>query len=127
MARATARRRKRDRVRGGPTAAALDRMPAAARLKHPVWLAAIVVVTIIAFAPAIPAPFQLDDVTSIPGNPTIRTLSTAMFSPPGGGLAVSGRPVVNVSLAINRALERVARARTSLTRTASPPPLAITS
>ncbi|HEY5061415.1 MAG TPA: hypothetical protein VII52_07745, partial [Gemmatimonadaceae bacterium] len=104
MARVKARRRQRESVRGGSTTAVAERTPAASRLKHPWWIAAIVVVTIVAFLPAISAPFQLDDVTSIPGNPTIRALSTAMFSPPGGGLAVSGRPVVNVSLAINHAL-----------------------
>ena len=104
MARAKARQRKRDRDRGGPTPPAAERTPATSRLNHPWWIAAIVIVTIVAFLPAVSAPFQLDDVTSIPGNPTIQTLSTAMFSPPDGGLAVSGRPVVNVSLAINRAL-----------------------
>jgi protein O-mannosyl-transferase len=104
MARAKPRHRQRDRVRGGPAAAAAEPTPAVSRLKYPWWIAAIVVVTIVAFLPAVSAPFQLDDVSSIPGNPTIRTFSTAMFSPPGGGLAVSGRPVVNASLAINRAL-----------------------
>ncbi len=54
-------------------------------------------------------PFTFDDLTAIQNNPTIRRLWSAL-SPPGGdspwsrGYAVTGRPVVNFSLAVNYAL-----------------------
>jgi tetratricopeptide (TPR) repeat protein len=49
------------------------------------------------------APFVFDDAASIADNPTLRGFWTA-FAPPAGGLTVSGRPLVNASLALNRAL-----------------------
>jgi protein O-mannosyl-transferase len=51
-------------------------------------------------------PFVYDDLPSITGNRTIRQLWPIgpAFSPPVGGLAVSGRPIVNYSLAINYAI-----------------------
>jgi protein O-mannosyl-transferase len=45
-------------------------------------------------------PFIFDDPPSILENSTIRRAATALF-PPTGGLAASGRPIVNLSLAIN--------------------------
>ena len=52
------------------------------------------------------APFVLDDADAITENPTIRHLWPLWeaFSPPGGGATVSGRPVVNFSLAVNYAI-----------------------
>jgi protein O-mannosyl-transferase len=53
------------------------------------------------------APFTFDDVSSINDNPTIRHLwpPGEALSPPGGwGFTVSGRPVLNYSLAVNYAL-----------------------
>jgi tetratricopeptide (TPR) repeat protein len=70
-------------------------------------LAAVLVVAVAAFSGAIDAPFQLDDVGSIPRNPTVAQLSTDALSPPGGGLAVSGRPISNLSFAVNGAIDRV--------------------
>ncbi|HVN32528.1 MAG TPA: tetratricopeptide repeat protein [Thermoanaerobaculaceae bacterium] len=52
------------------------------------------------------APFVFDDRSAILENPTILRLwplSTAL-SPPGGGSPVQGRPLVNLSLAVNYAL-----------------------
>jgi tetratricopeptide (TPR) repeat protein len=68
------------------------------------WIGLIVALlaTFIAFAPALRAPFAFDDVDAIPGNPTIRQLSTSLAPPPR--LAVSSRPVVNFSLAVNYAM-----------------------
>jgi tetratricopeptide (TPR) repeat protein len=43
--------------------------------------------------------FLYDDISSIPGNPTIRHLGTAMLPP--AYATVTGRPLVNVSLAVN--------------------------
>jgi len=52
------------------------------------------------------AQFVLDDGGSITDNPTIRSLwpPWGTFFPPGGGVTVSGRPVVNFTLAINYAI-----------------------
>jgi len=70
-----------------------------------IGIVAMIVATLVAFFPAIRAPFAFDDVGSIPGNPTIEhvfPLSTSLNPPPR--LAVSGRPAVNLTLAIDRAL-----------------------
>jgi Tfp pilus assembly protein PilF len=50
--------------------------------------------------------FLLDDIQAIVQNPTIRSLwpPGAVFTLRQGGSPVSGRPVVNLSLAVNRAL-----------------------
>jgi len=53
------------------------------------------------------APFVFDDQLCIVDNPTIRHLWppwSALSPPHGGGLTVDGRPVVNLSLAINYAI-----------------------
>jgi tetratricopeptide (TPR) repeat protein len=65
-------------------------------------LALVLIATVIAFAPAFRAPFAFDDVDSIPGNATIRQIGTSLQPPPR--LAVSGRPAVNLSLAVNYAM-----------------------
>ena len=70
-----------------------------------IWIAVMIIAAFAAFAPAIRAPFAFDDVGSIPGNPTIEhvfPLSTSLNPPPR--LAVSGRPAVNLSLAVDHAL-----------------------
>src|SRR5690606_5271833 len=48
-------------------------------------------------------PFVFDDRAAILGNPTIRQLRpiSEPLPPPSGGQSVSGRPLVNLSLAIN--------------------------
>jgi Flp pilus assembly protein TadD len=51
---------------------------------------------------SLPIPFLYDDQTSVVGNQSIRTLA-ASLSPPPHGAPVSGRPLVNVTLAINYA------------------------
>ena len=64
-------------------------------------------VTILAYSPGFSAPFVFDDDVSIQKNPTIRTLEPFVaLRPPGGDLAVSGRPLVNYSFAVNYALNR---------------------
>jgi tetratricopeptide (TPR) repeat protein len=68
-------------------------------------LALVILATFAAFLPAIRAPFAFDDVGSITSNATIEhvfPLSTSLNPPPR--LAVSGRPAVNVSLAIDHAV-----------------------
>ncbi len=69
------------------------------------WWAALAIAVCIAYAPALKAPFVFDDVVSIVDNTSIRRLwpPSVPLQPPSGGLAVSGRPVVNYTLAINHA------------------------
>ena len=59
------------------------------------------------YANSLGGPFTFDDIPSIRDNPTIRQLwplSGPLSPPPGFGLTVSGRPLLNLSLAINYAL-----------------------
>ena len=62
----------------------------------------------IAFGPAIKAPFDFDDGLAITENASIRRLwpPTAPLHTPPLGTAVSGRPIVNYSFALNYALNR---------------------
>ena len=60
-----------------------------------------------AYANTFHAPLEFDDVSSIVDNPSIRSLwpPGRALSPPGGwGFTVSGRPVLNFSLAVNYAI-----------------------
>jgi tetratricopeptide (TPR) repeat protein len=59
---------------------------------------------LLAYANTLRVPFLFDDHDSIVANPTIRKLGFEMFSPPGRGLTVDGRPVLNASLALNYAV-----------------------
>ncbi len=49
-------------------------------------------------------PFLLDDMDSIGSNASIRSFATALFPPGDSGITVSGRPLLNLSLAVNHAL-----------------------
>jgi protein O-mannosyl-transferase len=70
-------------------------------------IALLLVAAVVAvFLPGVSAPFAFDDTISIVENRTIRRLSTAL-SPPTNGSATMGRPVVNVSFALNYALGRL--------------------
>src|SRR6266487_4233450 len=55
---------------------------------------------VIAYSNSLRGPFIFDDIGSIVENESIRSFSTALH-PPSGGETVSGRPVLNLSLAIN--------------------------
>ncbi len=66
-------------------------------------LAAIVILTTLAYLPAIRSPFLFDDRTAIAQNSSIETLSLAALHPPAGS-PLTGRPVVNLSFAFNHAL-----------------------
>jgi protein O-mannosyl-transferase len=55
-----------------------------------------------AYGNSFTVPFFFDDRPAILNNPTIRDLSTALNSPPSGGTL--GRPVANLSLALNYAI-----------------------
>ena len=65
----------------------------------------MIAATVLAYIPALSAPFVMDDVLGISANPSIQRLVPpgSAFTPPPN-LPVSGRPVVNVTLAINYAI-----------------------
>ena len=74
-----------------------------------IWLAAagLVAAVLAAYHASFSGPFIFDDGPAIVGNPTIRHLSAPLqvLSPPRErGQTVGGRPVVNLSLAVNYAL-----------------------
>jgi Flp pilus assembly protein TadD len=62
-------------------------------------LFALAVLTICAFAPAIRGPLIFDDFPSIRFNPTLADFGAALHAPPGN--AVTGRPVANLTLALD--------------------------
>src|SRR5262249_6656133 len=51
-------------------------------------------------------PFLFDDLAAITHNPTIRSLRRmgTVLSPPNDGSGIAGRPIVNLSLALNHAV-----------------------
>jgi tetratricopeptide (TPR) repeat protein len=59
-----------------------------------------------AYADSFAGAFQFDDIPAILENPTLRHLwpPSVPLSPPPGALTVSGRPVLNLSLALNYAV-----------------------
>src|SRR5688572_17551763 len=52
------------------------------------------------YANSLPAPFTFDDEAAIVENPSIRSIGDAL-SPPDRGEPVAGRPIVNLSFALN--------------------------
>lgn len=78
--------------------------PAPTARRRPEWwfAQALIVVLAVLYAGSLDAPFVFDDHDSIPGNPSILSLGTAL-TPPGGGVTVQGRPVLNLSFALNHA------------------------
>lgn len=67
----------------------------------------LVLLTLLAYANTFEAPFVFDDVPAVVENTSIRdlsALSTVLSPQQQGGLTVSGRPLVNLSLAVNHAL-----------------------
>lgn len=70
-------------------------------------MAALVAAIVLAYSGSLNAPFVYDDTLAIPENPTIRRLwplTPVLLPQAEGGLTVSGRPVLNLSLAINHAI-----------------------
>lgn len=80
----------------------------AAPSRAAVWAsaAALVVAAFAAYANSLRVPFFFDDPIAILDNPSIRNLAALgdVLSPPNNGSGVTGRPLVNLSLAINHAL-----------------------
>ena len=65
-------------------------------------------VTFVAYQNSFSVPLLFDDLPAIRDNPTIRQLGSALSPPHGSGLPVDGRPVVNLTLAINYAFGGIA-------------------
>jgi tetratricopeptide (TPR) repeat protein len=73
------------------------------------WVAAslLAAAIVVAYAGSLDAPFVYDDILAIPQNPTIRQwwpLKAVLWPQSEGGLTVSGRPVLNLSFAVNYAI-----------------------
>ena len=93
-------------MNGSPAPPAAPSAPAGA---GPVRLAAalLALATAAAFADSLASPFVFDDRSSILENPTLRRLwpPWAALSPPAGsGVTVAGRPILNLSFALNHAI-----------------------
>ncbi|HTR77827.1 MAG TPA: tetratricopeptide repeat protein [Gemmatimonadaceae bacterium] len=80
---------------------------AAATIRFPKWLSLawmiILVLTTVAYLPAIRGPFHFDD-TIIDRDSTTRSLRPSIALHPTAQTSVAGRPVVNYTLAINHAV-----------------------
>jgi Flp pilus assembly protein TadD len=74
----------------------------AARWRVPLAGAALAAAAVMAYAGSFSLPFHFDDMSSIPGNPSIRHLASAFFPPINR--TVTGRPFLNLSLAVNYAI-----------------------
>jgi len=82
------------------------------------WIAHGIVLAIAAlYLGSLDAPFIFDDHESITANPTIRQLwpPGEVLSPPGRGTTVQGRPVLNLSFALNHAFGGLSEANFRLT------------
>lgn len=68
--------------------------------------AVLVLLVVLCYANALRTPFVFDDFAAIRDNPTIRDLGSiaTVLSPPGGGRTVAGRPLVNLTFALNHAI-----------------------
>ena len=72
-------------------------------------VAGVIVLAVLAvYGNGLDGPFVFDDVPAIAENPTIRRVSDALHPPSDRGLPVTGRPIVNLSLALNYAAGGIA-------------------
>jgi tetratricopeptide (TPR) repeat protein len=62
------------------------------------------IVILCAYGNSFHGPFIFDDASSIDENPSIKSWRTVLLPPGDSGLTVSGRPLVNLTVAINYAL-----------------------
>ncbi len=105
----TSKRKRADQRRGtlADSAVAVEGQARQRRdFRLAVWAGTVTAAVAAAYANSLFLPFFFDDLPAILENPTIYNLwnVAAVFSPPGGGYPVQGRPIVNLSLAINYAL-----------------------
>lgn len=70
------------------------------------WIAAAIIAAgvLLVYHNCYHVPFIFDDDSSIKDNPTLESLWSAWWPPTGHGLTVSGRPLLNFTLAINYAI-----------------------
>src|SRR5262245_32118344 len=69
------------------------------------FIASLVIAIVIVHAPSLRAPFLFDAVGAVVNNATIRHLwSLDVLRPPADGSTTTGRPLVNLSFAINYAI-----------------------
>jgi tetratricopeptide (TPR) repeat protein len=71
------------------------------------WLAAaaLAIVVALVYGNSLRAPFLFDDIGAVVNNPTLRELTSfAVLNPPRDGSTTTGRPIVNLSFALNYAL-----------------------
>jgi tetratricopeptide (TPR) repeat protein len=81
------------------------------RIGARVWLGMLCVLVVVVYWPGLTGPFVFDDFGSIVANPTIRRLTplTRVLQPPhAAGATVGGRPLLNLSFALNYAVSREA-------------------
>lgn len=81
--------------------------PAAPLARTPWWCALVIVAaSVVAYHNSFDGPFVFDDASSIVTNPTIRRLwpLTEPLTPPSSNVTAQGRPVLNLSLALNYAI-----------------------
>lgn len=89
---------------GRPGAAPATHRPVAPRWTVPAVAALIVLAALVAYHNTFRVPFLFDDIESIVENTRIRSLLTAWSTPPDDGSTVSGRPLVQLTLALNFAV-----------------------
>ncbi len=65
--------------------------------------AVLLLISVLAYFNTFSVPFMFDDKPAITGNPSIRQWATAL-TPPDVGSGVTGRPLVNLSFALNHAV-----------------------
>lgn len=82
-------------------------VPAAAPKSLPSWLPATLIMlgVALAYGNVLRAPFVFDDLSAVSTNATIHQFSTALH-PPADGSPATGRPLLNLSYAVNYALGR---------------------
>lgn len=78
--------------------------PRHARLWRPLAVLTLLVAIWATYANSTSGPFVFDDFAAITENPSLRRFSTAFSPPADRGLPVTGRPLVNVSFAVNYAV-----------------------
>ena len=86
--------------------------PVAAPANQPgaLWVVALLCAVALAYSNTFRAPFIFDDTQAIVDNPSIRRLwplTTALQPPSDRGTGVAGRPVLNLTLAVNYAVSGV--------------------
>lgn len=84
----------------------LPAIGAQARRSRAWWVIVITLATLAVYANSLSTPFIFDDLGGIVENPTLRRLwpPGAVLSPPLNATGATGRPVVNLSLALNYAV-----------------------